>query len=107
MSCDDYCCNHGCNQGRDCPARQAPAKVAKVGRKDYGKEPLRGSAWRRQLRYLAGAMLMTLAVMLVSAAVVALMPKGRTYNCSLAEFHPDYPEAVKRQCRELRKERTV
>lgn len=21
MSCDDYCCNQGCNQGRGCPAR--------------------------------------------------------------------------------------
>lgn len=21
--CDSYCCNHGCNQGRNCPARQA------------------------------------------------------------------------------------
>lgn len=26
MSCDDYCCNHGCNQGRNCPARKTPAK---------------------------------------------------------------------------------
>ena len=66
--CDDYCCNHGCNQGRNCPAR-----VAKIGRKDYGKEPLRGSAWRRQLRYLASAMLLTLAVMLVSAATLLLL----------------------------------
>ena len=24
MACDDYCCNHGCNQGRDCPARAKP-----------------------------------------------------------------------------------
>lgn len=23
MSCDDYCCNYGCNQGRSCPARQS------------------------------------------------------------------------------------
>lgn len=21
--CDDYCCNYGCNQGRNCPARAA------------------------------------------------------------------------------------
>jgi len=27
MSCDDYCCNHGCNQGRNCPARKKPAKA--------------------------------------------------------------------------------
>ena len=26
MSCDDYCCNYGCNQGRNCPARKKPAK---------------------------------------------------------------------------------
>ena len=25
MSCDDYCCNHGCNQGRNCPASKTPA----------------------------------------------------------------------------------
>ena len=25
MSCDDYCCNHGCNQGRNCPARKTQA----------------------------------------------------------------------------------
>lgn len=21
-TCDDYCCNYGCNQGRNCPARE-------------------------------------------------------------------------------------
>ena len=25
MSCDDYCCNHGCNQGRNCVTRKTPA----------------------------------------------------------------------------------
>lgn len=30
MSCDDYCCNHGCNQGRDCPARKTPAKATEL-----------------------------------------------------------------------------
>ena len=24
--CDEYCCNYGCNQGRDCPARKAVYK---------------------------------------------------------------------------------
>jgi hypothetical protein len=32
--CDEYCCNDGCNQGRNCPARKTtqiiPAKVAKA-----------------------------------------------------------------------------
>lgn len=23
-SCDEYCANYGCNQGRDCPARKCP-----------------------------------------------------------------------------------
>lgn len=30
MSCDDYCCNYGCNQGRDCPARRTPAKATEL-----------------------------------------------------------------------------
>lgn len=28
MSCDEICCNHGCNQGRNCPARVAPIKTS-------------------------------------------------------------------------------
>ena len=38
MSCDDYCCNHGCNEGRNCPARRAPATP----------KPL--ASWRIKLR---------------------------------------------------------
>lgn len=30
---------------------------------------------------------------------------GRTYDCSLSEFHPDYPVKVKEQCRELKREK--
>jgi hypothetical protein len=26
----------------------------------------------------------------------------RVYDCSLAEFHPDYPQAVREECRKLR-----
>jgi hypothetical protein len=29
---------------------------------------------------------------------------ARTYNCDMAEFHPDYPPEVKQKCRELRNE---
>jgi hypothetical protein len=29
--------------------------------------------------------------------------EGRYYNCSLAEIHPDYPHAVREQCRKLNK----
>ena len=31
-------------------------------------------------------------------------PKGRVYDCSLAEISPDYPLDVKEQCRKLRAE---
>jgi hypothetical protein len=29
---------------------------------------------------------------------------GRYYDCSLAEFHPDFPNEVREQCRELRRQ---
>lgn len=45
------CCDYECNQGRNCPVRGA--KVAKIGRKDYTREPLPPTTWRRQLRALA------------------------------------------------------
>lgn len=43
--CDEY---GDCNQGRDCPAR-----VARVGRRDYAREELPPTTWRRQVRALA------------------------------------------------------
>jgi hypothetical protein len=29
-------------------------------------------------------------------------PKVDYYNCEIAEFHPDYPIAVKEECRRIR-----
>lgn len=29
--CNDYCCNHGCEQGRNCPARSTPLIVKQGG----------------------------------------------------------------------------
>lgn len=63
--CDEY---GECRQGRDCPIR-----VAKVGKRMPGPEPLRGSPWRRHLKDLASAMLLVLAVLLVSAIVVGVL----------------------------------
>ncbi|WP_291928637.1 hypothetical protein [Limnohabitans sp.] len=93
--CDDYCCNQGCNQGRDCPARKPkvcphcydtgydasgynctcgkPAKVAKVGKRMQAAKSLNASPWRRQLKDLARGFLLMLAVMLISAITVGLM----------------------------------
>lgn len=66
--CDEY---GNCRQGRDCPIRAE--RVARIGRKDYAKEPLRGSPWRIYLRYLAKWLLITLSVMMASAVVVGVL----------------------------------
>jgi hypothetical protein len=62
--CDEY---GDCRQGRDCPVR-----VAKVGRKDHAPAPLPASFWRAYLKHLAKWMLIAIAVLLVSAAVVGV-----------------------------------
>ena len=35
--------------------------------------------------------------------MLAELPQAKTYNCSRAEIHPDYPPAVREQCRKLTK----
>lgn len=92
--CDDYCCNHGCNQGRDCPARKpvcahcfgigydasgqrctcvTAARVAKIGRRYPDRSPLRGATLQRHLKELARAFLLLIAVMLATALAAALI----------------------------------
>lgn len=90
MSCDTYCMNHGCNRGPGCPAGTAchsmpgckdtacpghpgAARVARVGQRYQGPEPLRGSPWRRHLKELARAFLLLIAVMLATALAAALI----------------------------------
>lgn len=85
------CCDYDCTQGRDCPARKCPhcfgigydasgyactcvtAKVAKVGKRMHGPKPLQGSQWRGHLKDLARSMLIVLAVIGISAAVVGVL----------------------------------
>ncbi len=65
------CCNEygDCRQGRDCPAR-----VAKVGQRiPKTPKPLRHPFVNVHLKHLAKAMLLMLAVMLVSALTVGVM----------------------------------
>jgi len=76
--------------------------VAKVGRRVHGPEPLPPSLWHVYLRALAKALLLTLAVMLVSALTVLLIPKSVRYDCATAEFHPDATKDVKTECRKKR-----
>jgi len=40
--CDEYCCNHGCNQGRDCPARQKPTPADELQRLQGEARVMRG-----------------------------------------------------------------
>lgn len=90
--CDEY---GDCRQGRDCPARVAP-----IGRRTPRyTEAVPESRSRIYLRSLAKALLLTVAVILVSALTVALIPKSVRYDCATAEIHPDVPPAAKAKCR--------
>lgn len=87
--CDDF---GDCHQGRNCPARKCPhchgigydasgyactcttpAKVAKVGKRMRAAEPIGSLPWRAYLKDLARSMLIVLAVIGISAAVVGVM----------------------------------
>lgn len=99
--CDDYCCNHGCNQGRDCPARK-PAKVAKVKARTPAAKPLPPNASRVYLRQLAKWLLIVLAVMTITPAVlsVALAKQPATSKCAgLAAKYRDVPAHLVIKCK--------
>lgn len=53
---------------------------------------------------LTGALVMALMFSLIVFGN-NLMPKERVYDCSLAEFHPDYPVEVKNKCRQIRSQK--
>ena len=45
-----------------------------------------------------------IATTIVLVAVLSVIPapdEGRYYDCTIAEFHPDYPLEVKQACRQL------
>ena len=60
------CCNHNCNQGRDCPSR-----VAKIGRRYHAKEPCLPSPAPRRLKRMAKWMLIGIAT--VYLPILALL----------------------------------
>jgi hypothetical protein len=62
------CCDHDCEQGRECPAR-----VAKIGQRIPAADPLPPSTWRESLRDFAAAVLLTTLGMLVGALIVGVM----------------------------------
>jgi len=52
------------------------------------------------------AVLASLAAVAFAWLIWAITPQEeyRVYDCSLAEFHPDYPIAVREECRRIRSE---
>lgn len=40
-------------------------------------------------------------VLLVLLSIIPEPKEGRYYDCTIAEFHPDYPLEVKQACRQL------
>lgn len=66
--CDEYCSTHGCNQGRDCPAR-----VAKIGQRIPTLDPLPPSTWRETLKPLAEWMLFSVVLMILTTVIVVLL----------------------------------
>jgi hypothetical protein len=64
------CCDYDCNQGRNCPARKAPAKVAKVKQRLPGDKPLPANPWRAYLGHVAKWLLIAVAGMVIAAVVL-------------------------------------
>lgn len=46
-----------------------------------------------------------IAAFIIAAVVMFFVlptPKGKAYDCGMAEWHPDIPNSVKEECRALR-----
>ena len=51
------------------------------------------------------ALSIIIMVVLVGIAVLGLSGNRKAvYNCTLAEFHPDFPIAVREECRRIKRE---
>ena len=95
------CCDQDCVQGRECPARVAKCRPVMLA-----AEPLPASPVVGYLKRMASAMLVVLAVVLVTcmwivliAASAIVAPERRVIDCSLASFHPDFTPAMREACR--------
>jgi predicted short-subunit dehydrogenase-like oxidoreductase (DUF2520 family) len=69
-------------------------------------DPLPASPVAGYLKRMASAMLVVLAVVLVTcmwivliAASAIVAPERRVIDCSLASFHPDFTPAMREACR--------
>jgi hypothetical protein len=55
------------------------------------------------MKYAVGALAAT--VLWLALLSFIPVPEGKIYDCSLSEFHPDYPPSVKEECRKKRMEK--
>lgn len=82
--------------------------TARIGRRDYGRDPLPPSPARAYLRHLAKWMLIVVAVMTVTPLLVSVAlaeaRKPRPIDCRklIAGWHPDVPAHIRIKCREVR-----
>lgn len=44
----------------------------------------------------------TVIGIIISVLDMIPVPEYRVYDCSISEFHPDYPKEVREQCRKIR-----
>ena len=68
MSCDDYCCNHGCNQGRNCVARKTPATQRAI--EEQAKTDRQGD---NQVNEDSSWNLVDLVVIVAAVAIIGLV----------------------------------
>lgn len=83
--CDEMCCNHGCNQGRDCPvrktAREDVEKLMGVWEKDLGKvgkrypaaPPYAPSHWNKTIKLWAKVVLIVTVSSMAAGFVVGVL----------------------------------
>ncbi len=53
---------------------------------------------------LLAMLFIALTALVITVSAVLEYPKGKYYDCSLAEISPDFPDAVRQECRKLRSE---
>jgi len=58
----------------------------------------------RILIALSGAVVLLLMLVLIVLGN-NIMPREKFYDCSIAEFSPDYPAEVKNECRRIRSQK--
>ena len=68
MSCDDYCCNHGCNQCRNCVARKTPATQLAI--EEQAKTDRQGD---NQVNEDSSWNLVDLVVIVAAVAIIGLV----------------------------------